>query len=175
MNTSAIVCSILAGTLGFGSLAAAQDRGDRRDRQDRLEQRQERREARQEMRAERRWDRRELRQERQATRQDYAYRQGYRAGVSSQPSYVYSQPRYVQSQPAYIYRYSQPSSTYSTARYYRGGYLPYEYRQQGYYLSDWNAYPGLYAPPHGHQWMQVGNDFLLVALATGLIANLLTH
>ena len=48
MNTSAIVCSILAGTLGFGSVAVAQDRGERRDRQ---ELRQERREARQELRA----------------------------------------------------------------------------------------------------------------------------
>lgn len=56
----------------------------------------------------------------------------------------------------------------------RGGYLPYEYRRPDYYV-DWRSYPGLYAPPYGYQWVQVGNDFLLVALASGLIANLLTQ
>lgn len=42
-------------------------------------------------------------------------------------------------------------------------------------VSNRQAYPGLYAPPHGYQWVQSGNAFLLVALACGLIANLLTR
>jgi Ni/Co efflux regulator RcnB len=71
-------------------------------------------------------------------------------------------------------RPSYPQYSYNHPHFYRGGYLPYEYRQPGYYINDWSAYPGLYAPPYGYQWMQVGDDFLLVALASGLIANLLT-
>lgn len=157
MKKSALVCAVLAGTFGVTSVASAQDGRGRDDRrQDRLEQRQERREARQE--------RREDRRDRQAQRVDRAWQQGYRA--AQQPRYVYQQPSYVSTQPSY--RSQVP-------RFYRGGYLPAQYRSHGYYVNDWHAHPGLYAPPYGHQWMQVGSDFLLVALATGLIANLLVN
>lgn len=158
MKKSAIVCAVLAGSFGLTSVASAQDwrgRGDDR-RQDRAEQRQERREVRQE--------RREDRRDRQAQRVDRAWQQGYRA--AQQPRYVHQQPSYVHTQPSY--RTANP-------RFYRGGYLPTQYRSHGYYVNDWHAHPGLYAPPYGHQWMQVGSDFLLVALATGLIANLLVN
>lgn len=149
MRTTALVCAALAGSFGFSSIAAAQDW--RRDRDhDRFEQRQERREDRQERRA-----------DRQDRREDRAYRQGYRAGVQ-QPAYVYQQPSYAYSQPAY--RSHAP-------RFQRGGYLPHAYRGHGYHVGNWNAHPSLYAPPHGHQWVNVGGEFLLVALATGLIAN----
>ena len=150
MKTSAIVCAVLAGTLGFSSLASAAP-GDHRNRGDRAEQR----EARQE--------RRDARVER---RVDRAFDRGVRTGAAQQPRYVVQQPRYV---------YSQPSYRSTAPRYYRGGYLPYEHRQHARYVSDWHSHRGLYAPPQGHQWMQVGSDFLLVALATGLIANLLTQ
>ena len=171
MKTTAIACAVLAGSFGLTSLASADDGRGRRgdDRGDRAEQRQERREA----RAERRDDRREVRRDRQDRRQDRAYRQGYRAGAVQQPRYIVQPPTYRYTQPSYVY--SQPSYRSYTPRFQRGGYLPSQYRAQGYYVNDWNAYPALYAPPHGHQWMQVGSDFLLVAIATGLIANLLTN
>ena len=55
----------------------------------------------------------------------------------------------------------------------RGGYVPHEYRARQSIVNDWHA-RRLHAPPAGHQWMQADNgDYLLVALATGLIANLL--
>lgn len=151
MKKSAIVCAVLAGTFGIGSVASAQDwrgRGDDR-RQDRVEQRQERRED---------------RRERQARRVDRAWQQGYRA--AQQPRHGVQQPSYVSTQPGY--RAYGP-------RFQRGAYLPAQYRSHVYYVDDWHAQPGLYAPPYGHQWMQVGSDFLLVALATGLIANLLVN
>ena len=168
LRTSAIVCSILAGTLGFSSVGFAQD-GRRGDRENRAEQRPERQERRED-RAERREDRREIRAERRDDRRDdrrvdRAYRQGYNAGYQ-QPGYIYSQPSYV---------YSQPSYRSHAPRFHRGAYLPHEYRSHGYYVNDWRGHHGLYAPPYGHQWMQVGSDFLLVALATGLIANLLVQ
>lgn len=155
MKKSTVLCAVLAGTFGLAGVASAQDwRGHRDDRQDRVELRQERREARQERRQERR--------DRQEQRVDRAWSQGYRAA---------QQPRYVYQQPVPVY---QPGYR-SYARFHRGGYLPSEYRSRAYYVNDWNAYPGLYAPPYGHQWVQVGPDFLLVALATGVIANLLVQ
>lgn len=162
MKAQAILCAALAGTFGFSSLAMAQDgrrgdRGDRGDRGQRVEQRHDRQHARPDRRVERR-DHHVQRSERQWNR-------GHHANVQP-PRYVYQQPRYVYSQPAY--RASVP-------RFYRGGYLPSAYRGHGYYVNNWHAHPGLYAPPYGHQWVQVGSDFLLVAIASGLIANLLTQ
>ena len=56
----------------------------------------------------------------------------------------------------------------------RGGYIPYEYRNRQYYVSDWRGHH-LSAPPRGYQWVQVGGDYVLIALATGLIANLILN
>jgi Ni/Co efflux regulator RcnB len=56
----------------------------------------------------------------------------------------------------------------------RGGYLAREYRGSRYVVSDWRG-RSLYAPPRGHQWVQTGNDYVLVALATGLIAHVLLN
>lgn len=60
-------------------------------------------------------------------------------------------------------------------QYRRGDHLPYELRQNRHYVNDWRAHR-LYAPPQGYQWVQADSgDYLLVALATGLIANLLLN
>ena len=53
----------------------------------------------------------------------------------------------------------------------RGGYLPHEYRNHQYVVDDWRGHR-LSRPPRGYQWVQVGNDYVLAAIATGLIANL---
>ena len=55
---------------------------------------------------------------------------------------------------------------------YRGQYLPPYYRGRQYVVDDWRGH-GLYAPPRGHHWVQVGADYLLVAIATGIIVELL--
>jgi Ni/Co efflux regulator RcnB len=54
----------------------------------------------------------------------------------------------------------------------RGGHVPREYMNRQYYVNDWRAHH-LQAPPRGYQWVQVGDDYVLMALATGLIAQLL--
>ncbi|QQX90821.1 RcnB family protein [Gluconobacter sphaericus] len=41
-------------------------------------------------------------------------------------------------------------------------------------VNNWRSYRGLYAPPRGYYWMRYGNQFLLTALATGLIAGVVT-
>lgn len=59
-------------------------------------------------------------------------------------------------------------------QFHRGGHIPQEYRSRQYYVSDWRGHH-LSAPPRGHQWVQVGSDYVLIAVATGLIANLLIN
>ena len=56
--------------------------------------------------------------------------------------------------------------------YYRGDRLPSEYRHRNYVVNDWRSH-NLSAPPRGHQWVQSGGDYLLIAVATGIIAQLL--
>jgi Ni/Co efflux regulator RcnB len=172
MKTSAILCTALAATMGFSTLASAQD-----TRQDRRESRQERREdvrERREDARERVEDRREVREDRAERREDFAERredraerrEDFRDGRRWAPNnHGYTQ--------GYNRGYSPGYYANTVPRFYRGGYLPYTYRQPSFYVN-WRAYNGLYAPPYGYQWVQVGNDFLLIALATGLIATAVT-
>jgi Ni/Co efflux regulator RcnB len=156
MKTSAIVCAVLAGTFGLGSIASAQVTwplsgndllrpGAEQQRHQPPQGRDQQRPAR--VAGEPRWQ------------GGYAPRWAY----GNQPRYDDHQQRYA---------YAEPGDHH---RFYRGGYLPREYRGRPYYVNNWNAYPGLYSPPHGYQWMNVDGQFLLVALATGLIANALVN
>jgi Ni/Co efflux regulator RcnB len=56
--------------------------------------------------------------------------------------------------------------------YYRGDRLPYEYRHRNYVVNDWRDHR-LSAPPYGYHWIQSGDDYILVAIATGIIAQIL--
>ena len=53
----------------------------------------------------------------------------------------------------------------------RGGRVPHEYRGRNYVVNDWRAYR-LQQPPRGYQWVGVGGDYVLAAIATGLIAQI---
>ena len=53
----------------------------------------------------------------------------------------------------------------------RGGRMPSEYRSRQYVVNDWRGHR-LQPPPRGYQWMGVGGDFVLAAVATGLIAQI---
>ena len=59
-------------------------------------------------------------------------------------------------------------------QFYRGDRLPYEYRHQQYVVDDWRGHR-LSAPPRGYHWVQSGGDYLLVAIATGVILQLLLN
>jgi Ni/Co efflux regulator RcnB len=54
----------------------------------------------------------------------------------------------------------------------RGQRLSQEYRGNRYVVSDWRA-RHLSAPPRGHHWVRAGNDYVLAAIATGVIAQVL--
>ena len=56
--------------------------------------------------------------------------------------------------------------------FYRGGHLSPEYRHRQYVVDNWRAHH-LSAPPRGYHWVQTGPDYVLVAITTGLIANII--
>lgn len=192
MKTSTILCTAIAATMGFSTLASAQVH-----RYDRYDARQERREdarERVEDARERVEDRREYREDQRERREDIAERrEDFRDGQRrwAHPP-VYNTPNHnnhgynnhgynnhgynnYNNHHGYNRGYAPGYYANTGPRFHRGGYLPHHYRQTSYYVTNWNAYPALYAPPYGHQWVHVGNEFLLVAVTTGLIAHLLTY
>lgn len=149
--TAAVALSVLAGSAGMAE--AQQYRGDRDryerrdDRQDRREDRQDRREERRDDRQERREDRREAREERREDRWERRAERRYYAG-----------------------RYQAPRGYYAR-QWRRGDYVPSHWRTRS-YAVDYRRY-GLSAPPRGYQYTRVGNDVVLTAVATGLIASVI--
>jgi Ni/Co efflux regulator RcnB len=57
---------------------------------------------------------------------------------------------------------------------YRGSRLPREYNSRNYVVDDWRAHH-LSAPPSGYHWVQSGGDYVLAAIATGVIAAILLN
>ena len=58
--------------------------------------------------------------------------------------------------------------------FHRGERLSSEYRHRNYVVDYWRGHH-LSAPPRGYHWVQTGSDYVLVAIATGVIANLLLN
>jgi Ni/Co efflux regulator RcnB len=56
--------------------------------------------------------------------------------------------------------------------FHRGGRLPSHYRERQYVVDDWRGHH-LHAPPRGYHWVQTGPDYVLVAIASGLIAQVI--
>jgi Ni/Co efflux regulator RcnB len=54
----------------------------------------------------------------------------------------------------------------------RGAYVPAPYRH--YYVQDWGYY-GLRPPPPGYRWVYADGNFVLMALTTGLIADVILN
>jgi len=55
--------------------------------------------------------------------------------------------------------------------YHRGDRLPREEHTKRYVVKNWRGHH-LKAPPHGYHWVQSGNDYVLAAIATGIIADI---
>jgi Ni/Co efflux regulator RcnB len=58
--------------------------------------------------------------------------------------------------------------------FYRGERLPPNYRTPQYVVNDWRGH-GLRTPPRGYHWVQTGGDYVLVAITTGIILELLLN
>jgi len=53
----------------------------------------------------------------------------------------------------------------------RGDRLPNDYRDRQYVVDDYHGY-GLQQPPRGYHWVGVNGDYVLAAIATGVIAQI---
>jgi len=63
---------------------------------------------------------------------------------------------------------------WSGHRWQRGERLPPEWNSRYYVVDDWRGHH-LHRPPSGYHWVQSGSDYLLVAIATGVIASVLLN
>jgi Ni/Co efflux regulator RcnB len=151
---SLAVAAVVAGPIaGAATAASAQPRWDHReDRWDRREDRRDYREDRRDRREDR-WDRR-----------DHHWDRGRHNGYYYRNQWYYGPP------PAAYY--SDPYYRPGRMEWRRGGYLPPSYR--GHVVNDYHRYH-LRPPPRGYAWRRVGDDYLLVAIATGLIYDIIAN
>jgi Ni/Co efflux regulator RcnB len=56
----------------------------------------------------------------------------------------------------------------------RGDRLPKQYRDNQYVVSDWKT-RHLRTPPRGYHWVRADNRYLLSAIATGVIADIIVN
>jgi Ni/Co efflux regulator RcnB len=95
----------------------------------------------------------------------------------SRPQQQPGHPAYQQApRPGYDYhangRYYGDRGAGPDHNFYPGMRLPPQYRHHNYVVNDWRGHH-LMAPPPGYYWVQTGGDYVLVAIATGLIVQLL--
>lgn len=57
-------------------------------------------------------------------------------------------------------------------QWHQGGKVPQQYRGNQYVVNDWQHH-GLKKPGRGQQWVQYGGDYMLVAIASGVIAQVI--
>jgi Ni/Co efflux regulator RcnB len=155
MKSRTLVSALLAATLGLSSLSAFAQPNDRRgDKHNDVRvivqpvQHVERRDDRRNDRFDRRDDRRDDRFDRRDDHRDARNNRDFRNN----------------------HRYYNARSP----EFRRGHYIPYEYRHRQYFVVDHRGHR-LAPPPRGHQWVQVGTDYVLIAIATGLIANIILN
>lgn len=137
--------------------AMAQDHGryDRGNRQgDRGHGRYDRRDDRRDHRGDRRWDSR--------TRWDRGRHNGY-----------YYNNRWYYGPPPAAY-HGRPGYRPGHSAWRRGVHLPPSYRTGGYVVHDYGRY-SLRPPPRGYYWYRDGNDYLLAAVASGLILDVIVN
>jgi Ni/Co efflux regulator RcnB len=160
MKPSAIACAIVAATLGLSSPSFAE--GNKRHGGD---------ENRQHGQQDPQRSSQYGPQQRDDLRQDWHRpdRRGYGHHDRNHDTYGY---RYEQRG-----RQDNARHSYYNARgpqFSRGGYIPREYRSQQYVVANYRVHR-LPLPPRNHQWVQVGADYVLIAIATGIIANIVLN
>ena len=150
-----MACAILAFAVTAPVLARDHDRGRDRDRSSHHDRR--------DWREDRRDDRRDYRDQRQA------YRHGYHDGRRYDDR-RYDDRRYY-APPRVVYRPAPPSYH----RWAKGQRYRDYYRGPVYVVNDYNRYHVRH-PPRGYHWVRDDRgNLLMVAIATGIIADLLLH
>lgn len=69
-------------------------------------------------------------------------------------------------------RYERKQDRREYRRWAKGQRLDARYRGNGYYVSDYRRH-GLRAPPRGYRWQRVNDQYILAAVATGIIASVI--
>lgn len=158
-----------------------ESRHDRRDerynrRDDRRDNRWDRRDDRRDNRWDRRDDRRDNRWDRHNDRKDWRHDRrhsdwGHRGWDRGRHNgYYYRNTWYYGAPPRAYYgdRYYRPDYR----RWERGYYAPSYYR--GDVVYDYHRH-GLRHPPRGYRWVRADHDYLLIAIASGLIADVIIN
>lgn len=155
--TVAAIASVAAPMAAVATDAAAQSR-------DRYERRDDRRDYRNDYRGDRRDNRQDYRND---------HRNDYRSDRWDNGRYngYYYNNRWSYGAPPAAY-YGSPAYRPGYQAWRRGGYLPPAYR--GYVIRDYGRY-GLRPPPRGYYWYNVNGEYLLAAIATGLIFDIIAH
>ena len=102
---------------------------------------------------------------------DRGHRQGERWAEHRHNGYYVGSRHYGPPPPGY---YGRPDFSPGYVRWERGGYLPRFYWGPDFVVYDYGRY-GLHRPPYGYRWYNVNGDYVLAAIAGGLIADALTH
>jgi Ni/Co efflux regulator RcnB len=157
MKNKMIARTMIAVMLAASLPAIAQDRGYRDDRSQERSYRddraqEQRREYRQDVRNEQREERHEARREYRDNQRDA--RRDYRDDRRDDRG---------------DYRHGNRGAG-PRHDLYSGQRLPSNYQNRQYVVDNWRSHR-LSAPPRGHHWVQVGNDYVLAAIATGVIAS----
>jgi Ni/Co efflux regulator RcnB len=151
MNHKVIISAVLAAAFAAAIPASAQDRAYRNDsnwqqRDNDRDAQQRRDEIQQRWEAQQRYERRDYRDHRddRGPRGNWGRTSDYHAGYDG-------------------------AGPYHDLR--RGQRLPSRYNSHQYVVNDWRSHH-LKAPPRGYHWVQTGADYVLVGIATGLIADM---
>ena len=156
MSLKVIVTSAVAATLALSSLSSFAQNYDKRGKVIIIQQQSDRQD-------DRRDDRRDERQsDRRDDRRDSRYYSHRRNDRRDQ----WRQER-AEEQRRYYYNARGPEFV-------RGHVMPRDLRTPQYVVVDYRQHR-LAPPPRGQQWVQVGADYVLVAVATGIIANIILN
>lgn len=155
-----LTAAIALTLLGSAGAASAQSYDRRDDRGPvRAEQQYDRRDDRRDDRYDRRDDRRDDRYDRRDDRRDDRYEQRRENRYERRAERRYNAGRY------------HAPRGYQARNWHRGERLPSQYRTAGYRV-DYRTYR-LAPPPRGYAYHRVGNDVVLTAVASGVIASVL--
>lgn len=159
MSYKAIVTAAVAATLTLSSFSSFAESYDKRGKVIIIQQQDNRHDNR---RSDRRDDRRdERRSDRREDRRDDRYSQ-----MRNDRREQWRQDR-AQAQRRYYYDARGPEFV-------RGHVIPRDLRTNQYVVVDYRHHR-LAPPPRGQQWVQVGADYVLVAVATGIIASIILN
>ena len=163
----------VAGPMAFVATSAQADDDHRGRGRDRHEQRWDRHDDRRDWDRRggydrRDWDRHDNRRGERWGRHDNGLHKGWDRGRHN--GYYYNN-RWYYGPPPQAY-YGNPYYRPGYAAWRRGAHLPPYYR--GYVVNDYHRYH-LRQPPRGYAWYRVGDDYLLAAIATGIIFDIINN